>query len=717
MNSEIISGIIEKLAFESIMAEPDDTDALQTIHNLFSDVKQWADQNSEAHLSSGMAQCILLSGLMIEGKADHPEKVLNILNKTISAIQHHARNQFSFSAADYPEDLFTFDTTNTGSIENSPSSSQIDKSPENSLDAPVTTQVQPKLFHPGNLPDYLGEEMFLEFLSAQGSAVDKMEALILQIETDQNSDSITELKRLVHTTKGEAGFLNLTEVEQVCHQVEDLLDHNTPGIYSDLLFKTIDWMRNTFNWYQGTGKQPATGTELFESVTHKTGQEESDSLKKNKTLSEPEPNEPEAIPTEATGSGKAGHSRLIKEAISVDAERLDKIIDMIGELVIAESMIMQSDDIKRIKSQELSRHLNQMNKITRSLQETGLSLRMLPIRGTFQKMARIARDTAKKANKKIQFQVAGEETELDKSIIDKLGDPLLHMIRNAIDHGIEKSEMERERNNKPATAVISVKAFHRGGNIHIEIQDDGVGLDKESILQKARETNLVEDGAQLTEKEIHHLIFEPGFSTAKSVTDLSGRGVGMNVVKSMVEEVNGQIDIRSTRNVGSVFTIKIPLTLAIIDGMIVRAGGEKYIIPTLSILTSDKADMARTTHIMKKEKVIRIQGELIPLCSLNNLFEKEKSDNEPEQLVVVVEENGKKAAILVDELLGKQQIVIKSLGESMQNIDSISGGAILADGRVGLIIDVAAITDHLHKSAHPRQDLPPADHITSAPNA
>ncbi len=382
----------------------------------------------------------------------------------------------------------------------------------------------------------------------------------------------------------------------------------------------------------------------------------------------------------------------VRETVKVESDRLDRMIDLIGEMVIAESMVTQSPELAGHISSDMTRHLNQLDKITRELQEMGTSLRMVPVRGTFQKMARLVRDVAKKADKTVGFSMQGEDTELDKSVVDKIGDPLVHMVRNSVDHGIEKTAEERVAAGKSPTGNVELRAFHKGGSIHIEIEDDGHGLDREAILAKACERGLVREGDTLTDSEVWKLIFEAGFSTAKVVTDVSGRGVGMDVVRRNIESLRGQIDITSEKGKGTVFSIRLPLTLAIIDGMVIRAGEERYILPTLSVVRSIQPEPDDLLTVVEEGEVLSLQGELIPMFRLHSLFDLDGAQQDPTQaLVVIVEDAGKRAGIMVDELLGQQQIVIKSLGETMRGLQGVSGGAIMSDGRVGIILDVGGL--------------------------
>jgi two-component system, chemotaxis family, sensor kinase CheA len=356
--------------------------------------------------------------------------------------------------------------------------------------------------------------------------------------------------------------------------------------------------------------------------------------------------------------------------------------------VIAESMIHRH--LGELGN-DVAREAAQLNKITRNLQQLSLSLRMVPLRGTFQKMARLVRDVAKKVDKPVDFQCYGEDTELDKTVVDQIGDPLVHMIRNSVDHGIE-SPSERLEKGKPAHGTVTLRAFHRGGNIYIEIEDDGRGLDPRKILAKGREKGLVSPEAQLTDAEILDLIFTPGFSTAEQLTDLSGRGVGMDVVRRNVEAMRGSIELRSTLGRGTCFMLRLPLTLAIIDGMVVRVGQQRYVIPTLSIveLLRPRADDVLT--ICERGEYLNVRDQQIVMLRADELLESAEARVEVDQgIVVLVEAVGTTAGLLVDEVLGQQQAVIKKLGGRLDEQLGLSGGAIMPDGTVGLILDIQGL--------------------------
>ncbi|MGE5258447.1 MAG: chemotaxis protein CheA, partial [Hyphomicrobiales bacterium] len=318
-------------------------------------------------------------------------------------------------------------------------------------------------------------------------------------------------------------------------------------------------------------------------------------------------------------------------------------------------------------------------------------MRMVPLKATFSKMARLARDVSRKLGKNVNFHTDGEDTEIDRNLVDIINDPLVHMVRNAVDHGIEMPE-ERRAAGKPEQGTVNIAAYHSAGSVVVEISDDGKGLDREVLLAKARERGLVGENADLSDREVFNLVFEPGFSTAAVVTDVSGRGVGMDVVKKNIEQLRGMVEIKSEKGIGSVFKMSLPLTLAIIDGMVIRVGCETYVIPTLSIIRSVKPTAENVFTVFRQGEMLRLQGDLIPLYRMARIFgiNGAKVDLR-EAIVVVVEDEERQAGLVIDELVGRQQVVIKSLGQTMKNTPGISGGAIMPDGRVGLILDVAGL--------------------------
>ncbi len=681
-------------------------------------------------------------------------------------------------------------------------------------------ETKPTIEVKGFEPKVLGGDLDLvrDFVQEATEHLDNCDIHLLTLETDpEESDALNAVFRAFHTIKGVSGFLGLDEIKQISHEAENLLDKARKkellliGDAIDVVFDAVDALKECV---EAVRKALTTGEpvnprensgELIEnirlilqgqkidSIPHdksakpKTKLGEimvnselvtEDSIQRAITLQKPSPEltkvgeilvkynvisskqlekvleiqknefpekpigeivvelgfateediqkalerqaqscEPPKLGELLVQTGEASSREVaqslrtqraqslmpqgtVTEAIKVDANRLDQLVDMIGELVIAESMVVREVELQGDLYTDLSRHVGQLDKITRELQLMAMSLRMIPIKSTFQKMARLVRDLSKKTGKLIEFHTSGEDTELDKTVVDKIGDPLVHMVRNSVDHGIESSPEERVKKGKSPVGNIYLRAFHSGGNIHIQVEDDGAGLNREAIVKKAMEKGLIRSEEGLTDSEIWNLIFEPGFSTAKVVTEVSGRGVGMDVVKKNIEALRGNVEIQSTPGEGTIFTIRLPLTLAIIDGMVVRVGEERYILPTLSIIISIRPTEKDVTTVVGKGEVLKFHGKLINLYRLNRLFNIPNAvEKYTDGTVVVVETGNTQIGLLVDEILGQQQIVIKSLGEALKGVPGIAGGAIMPDGRVGLILDIAGILKLAEESA------------------
>lgn len=393
----------------------------------------------------------------------------------------------------------------------------------------------------------------------------------------------------------------------------------------------------------------------------------------------------EAKKTQAAAPVRAAEN----ETVRVDRRRLDDLINQIGELVIGSSMVEQ--ELLTVNGGLALDSMSGLGKIVRDLQEMSLSLRMVPIAATFQKMNRVIRDVAKKLNKQIDFVTEGDDTELDKSVVDQIGDPLIHMVRNAADHGIEMPDVRKAAGKNPE-GTVRLRAFQQGGNIYIELADDGKGLDKQRILDKAIERGLVAAESNLSEQEIYNLIFLPGFSTASEVTELSGRGVGMDVVRRNVEALQGSVSVRSIPGQGSTVTVRLPLTLAILDGLLVRLDQEIFIIPLLSVIESVSVQAKDIRPIVGVGEVISLRGEVVSLLRLHSVLGIPSGNHDDQGLIVIVEDQGRRVALLVDELVGQQQVVIKNLESNFRKVPGVGGATILGDGRVALILDIFGLS-------------------------
>jgi len=365
---------------------------------------------------------------------------------------------------------------------------------------------------------------------------------------------------------------------------------------------------------------------------------------------------------------------------------------MVGELVITQSMLNQlSANFDMHRLPKLLEGLAQLDRNTRELQESVMRIRMLPVSFAFSRLPRLVHDLSAKLDKKVELTMFGEQTEMDKTVMEKLGDPLVHLVRNSLDHGIE-APAARKAAGKPEVGSLTLNAYHKGGNVVIEISDDGAGLNKDKILKKARERALVGPDEQLPDDKVYDLICMPGFSTADRVSDVSGRGVGMDVVKRNIKSLGGMLEIESQAGSGTTMRIRLPLTLAILDGQIVRVGQEIYIIPLVSIVETIQIGENQVNEMVGKAEVFRLRDAYLPIIRLYEVFSlKPRTTKLSEGLLVVVEGDGQRIGLFVDELLGQQQVVIKSLEANFRRVEAISGATILGDGTVALILDIPGL--------------------------
>lgn len=392
----------------------------------------------------------------------------------------------------------------------------------------------------------------------------------------------------------------------------------------------------------------------------------------------------------------------ISSTIRVDLKKLDHLINAVGEMIIVHSMIGEAFDKNGNGNGMAERFdilFSQLQRIGSDIQESAMSLRMLPVGDVFQRFTRLVRELSASKNKEIELIITGEETELDKGVLEKISDPLVHLIRNSIDHGIETTE-QRISKGKPSKGIIHLSAYQRGDSVYIEVEDDGRGLSKEKIIEKAVSRGIIGSPAGLADDEIYNLIFLPGFSTADKVTDVSGRGVGMDVVKKNIESLKGRVFVRTIADRGAIITIKLPLTLAIIDGLTVLIGEEIFVIPISSVSESIRPSRDDVKTLSEKGEVINVRGEYIPLLRLHDMFNIKPWKRNPwEAIAIVTAHNSKKYCLLVDDLLGQQQIVLKNLGAAVPKVKDISGGTILGDGKVALVLDVPGIVETATRSA------------------
>ena len=403
----------------------------------------------------------------------------------------------------------------------------------------------------------------------------------------------------------------------------------------------------------------------------------------------PAPTQPQAVKPQAVEAGSASSGGGTEGTLRVQVSKVDALINLVGELVITQAMLKQAgSELEPSQHERLLAGLVQLERNTRDLQEAVIGIRMLPVGSVFSRFPRLVRDLSARLNKQVRLKTIGEATELDKGVIEKIADPLVHLVRNSIDHGLETAD-DRVAAGKPESGTITLAASHQGGHIVIEVSDDGRGLNRDKILSKAIERGLaVPDNP--TDTQVWELIFAPGFSTADQVTDVSGRGVGMDVVRKNILALGGEVGIESATGKGTKITVRLPLTLAILDGMLVQVGGETFVLPLGFVIEALQPQSENIRTVQADSRVLKVRGDYLPLFSVARLYKiEQEAANEP--MVVVVESDGKRLALEVDALLGQQQVVVKNLEANYRRIPGISGATILGDGRVALIVDVGGL--------------------------
>jgi len=577
---------------------------------------------------------------------------------------------------------------------------QLPPPPEKPVEkAPAATDDQPFSL---NIADDV--DLLREFINESREHLDNIEqgALVLE-QQPADAETLNTVFRAFHTFKGGAGFLNLMPINRLAHVLESLLDLARQGKLTidapviELILRGRDVLKQFVDEIDGqlTGARPIAPVSIstialknaVQAEMQKDDAVESAVIKPIPASVTPVIETPVAETTvpEVKASGPSA-------VVKVDTGKLDGLLDLVGEMVIAQSLVAQDLSMLANLNPHFARNMAQLGRITKDLQRVSTSLRMMPIRGVFQKMARVTRDLSAKTKKKVNFQTSGEDTELDRGVVDELNDPLMHMIRNSMDHGIESPE-KRAAAGKASIGTLNLRAYHQGGSIVVEIEDDGAGLNRDRIFNKAVERGLVSAGTTLSDEEIFNFIFAAGFSTAEKITDVSGRGVGLDVVRRNIEGLRGCVNISSTPGKGTLFKITLPLTLAIIDGLIVKVAEERYVIPTLSVRESFRPQPGMITRVQNRAEVVNVRGRLIPLLRLRTLFGVDHpSADATAGIIVVVQAGTSLRGLLVDGLLHKQEVVIKNLNDMLLHKNrALAGAAILGDGRVGLILDVNAL--------------------------
>jgi len=597
---------------------------------------------------------------------------------------------------------------------------------------------------PPRLPKDTDFDLLGEFAVECLDHISAAEAALLDLENNPtDAEPVNIIFRAFHTIKGTSGFLGLDRVQRVAHLAENLLDRardgeiRVVGGYADLALNSCDALRTMIEGLEGVEAGgllvvPDTYEDLLEQLSDPEAagiSEEADAeqLRTGDILVAKGVVERSQVEqaAKAQGGQRIGQTLVEEGAASaaavagalrtqnkmrgksndvtvrVGTDRLDSLIEAVGELVITQSMVAQDPAVTDGSRPQLARSVSHADKIVRELQDVSMSLRMVPLKATFGKMARLVRDLSRKAGKKVRFISEGEDTEIDRNMVEVLNDPLVHMMRNAVDHGVETPE-KRIAAGKDPMGTVRLRAYNSAGNVVIDLADDGNGIDRDRVVAKAIERGLIKPGEALSDAEAFGLIFRAGFSTAEKVTDISGRGVGMDVVKNGIESLRGRVDVTSQPGAGSTFTIRLPLTMAIADAMLVRVADHRYLLPIASIEQSFRPEPGQLSTVAGgRGEVVNVRGELLPVFRLANLFNVSGAATDPrEALLIIIEGEGKRCTLMVDELLGQRQVVVKTLGRAFGEVPGVSGGAILGDGRVGLILDAAGILKLAQASAN-----------------
>ena len=596
-------------------------------------------------------------------------------------------------------------------------------------------------------------EMINSFIGEAHHLLQALEEDLLRwLKELDNTELLNSLFRTTHSFKGNCGFLDMPDLETLSHHMESAIDIiRTDGevnkaVVGELLLKLVDILRETVDELASGSDGAISGLAIYLDMINNQLPKEASVPALHPPQQAPEPPErlgeilieqgattkeeiKESLSQQSRPLGEilvesgAVNEKQVKQAletqqkrrqqkgstaaagkkqdIRVDLGKLDNLIDLIGELVIAENMVINNPDLQDLELDNFSKAGQHLGKIVRDLQEMAMTLRMIPASGLFRRMIRLVHDLSRKSGKKVELILSGEETEVDKTVIETITDPLVHLLRNSMDHGIEPAE-KRLAAGKPEEGTIRLSAFHEEGVVKITIEDDGGGLNRDKLVAKAIEKGLISgDGSDMSDREVYQLIFAPGFSTAAQVTDISGRGVGMDVVRQNLEKIKGSIDISSKPGQGTVVELQIPLTLAIIEGMLVRSGHSRYIIPIINIIESFRAEPNMVTLSPDGQEVVKVRENLLPVVRLHEMHHLRPDSEELEDgILIVLEAKGASFCLLVDELLGQQQTVIKGLSKYVSrygNVGGVSGCTIMGDGEVCLILDVQNILEMTHQ--------------------
>ncbi len=561
-----------------------------------------------------------------------------------------------------------------------------------------------------DLGGLISEDMIMQFIADSKDLLETTENNLLKLEKEpDNFDLIATIFGAIHSIKGNSGFMGFEEIQEISMDTEMILDSlrkkelEADPIVVSLLLSNIETLINRVNNIGIESNPPATEVKQVqptpkvfvatppEKVAAKV--EPVQNVPSEKIAPKPIVNQNVAPTIVKEKKDEQNVSKNFqqtqKQDIRVETVKIDKLFDLVGELITIETMVTKNPDLNGLIMPNFVKAANQLNKITRELQEITMSVRMMPLEGLFNKMKRLIRDVSIKLGKKVDLTISGQETEMDKNVIDEISDPLVHILRNSMDHGVETPEV-RIASGKSDTGAVYLSARYEGNEILISVKDDGAGINKERVLQKAEEKGLLQVPAEkMTDKEIFALIFEPGFSTAAQVTDISGRGVGMDVVRKNIEKLRGAIDVESVLHKGTTVTLRIPLTLAIMEALLVNVGVETFALPLMNVSETFRVSSAAVSKTMDGLEMIKVRDEILPVFRIHELYNIKPRFTDLERgIILIVESRSKKFCLFADELIGQQQAVIKGLSEYIGKVPGIIGCMILGDGGIGLILDI-----------------------------
>lgn len=719
-----IEDTINRLAGESILAQPGRDDGLIPSYSLISELVEMV--SLEPGLHEPLLNVRRSLDVLLDDAKPFDDGSLALLRRLVEWLPGAA-----IAARD--KALIT------------PFQATAESAPSESVHAPVEASGSkadgPKFDEVLDLNLEENRELLTEFHAEALEHLSQIESSLLVLdEQPQDSEALAQIFRSFHTIKGVSGFLRLTPMHTLTHEVESLLDlaRNSKLILNPTIITAILESRDAVELMvgqitraleQGTLPSEVVPVDhLIQRVKTLMVSPQGSAVTSAPVaaaaplLKVPAPTPiapvipvapslfvtpveaktdkvipfeaPASVPTSkgvekkpSTETKGAGSSSTVR----VNTEKLDAMMDVVGELVIVQSQIAESSRTVTDENSQLARNIAQLGRITKELQHNAMSLRLVPIKPTFQKMERLARDLARDCGKKVEFKTQGEETEMDRTVVEDIADPLVHMMRNSLDHGLETPEA-RIAVGKPETGQVVLKAYYQGSNVFVELSDDGRGIDPDRVYRKAVEKGVIAAGTQLPREEILNLIFAPGFSTAEMVTAVSGRGVGMDVVRRNIEKLRGKVEIDTTVGKGTTFRIKLPLTMAIIDGLVVRVGSDRFILPSTSVQMALRPTREAIITIQGRGEVLDHRGRMLPIHRLNRKFTIPGAvENPTEGILVLVESSDKVTALLVDEMVTKQEVVIKNLGGWLTNLPGVAGGAILGDGNIALILDPASL--------------------------